>query len=194
MPQVRAHKQGLQEISNYADWRVDQKKSLLTDFLSISLCTDSDEHVFETCESLFGQTHSFILDSASRHVLITQADLLKFHQGETSAHEWKRNWCKPSATRIYWHDHHSYNKCMRWSCSHRLPCAEKRLQASRSSSNAQTGDNHAAMIAPCKTSHTFKQVPKAFFSKSGHSIPWSIRPCFSCGGSHLRISCKFRNS
>ncbi len=41
----------------------DQNKSLLTDFQSISLCTNSDEHVFETCKSLSGQKHSFVLDS-----------------------------------------------------------------------------------------------------------------------------------
>ncbi len=57
----------------------DQYNSLLRDFQSISLCTDSDEHVFERCKSLSGQNHSFILDSASRHAFIAQADLLKFY-------------------------------------------------------------------------------------------------------------------
>ncbi len=33
---------------------------------------------FETCKPLCGQEHSFILDSASRHALITQTDFLKF--------------------------------------------------------------------------------------------------------------------
>ncbi len=34
---------------------------------------------FETCKSLCGQEHSFILDSASRHDLIAQTDFLKFY-------------------------------------------------------------------------------------------------------------------
>ncbi len=55
----------------------EQNNSLLTDFQSIALCTDSDAHVFKTCKSLYRQWHSFILDTASRHALITHADLLK---------------------------------------------------------------------------------------------------------------------
>ncbi len=58
---------------------VDQDNSLLTDFQSIALRTDSGQHVFETCKPLSGQTHSFINDSSSRWGLITQADLLKFY-------------------------------------------------------------------------------------------------------------------
>ncbi len=46
---------------------------------SPALCIDSDEHVFETRNSLSGQGHSFILDTASRHPLNTHADLLKFY-------------------------------------------------------------------------------------------------------------------
>ncbi len=57
----------------------DQNNSVLIDFHSIALCTDSDEHVFETCKSLSGQGYSFIVDTASRHVLITHADLLKLY-------------------------------------------------------------------------------------------------------------------
>ncbi len=57
----------------------DQDNPRLTDFQSTVLCTDSDEHVFETCKPLSFQTHSFILDIASKRGLITQAGLLKFY-------------------------------------------------------------------------------------------------------------------
>ncbi len=49
--------------------KIRENTTVLTDLQSISLCTDSDEHVFETCYSLSGQGHSFILDTASRQPL-----------------------------------------------------------------------------------------------------------------------------
>ncbi len=57
----------------------DQNNSLQTDVQSIAQCNDTGEHVFEICKSLSGQEHSFSLDTASRHALITKADLLNFY-------------------------------------------------------------------------------------------------------------------
>ncbi len=77
----------------------DQKNCLLTDIQSLALCTNADEYVLETFKSLSGQTPSFMLDSARRHALITQADLLNFYRRDGLARDTSGE-LRPPAARL----------------------------------------------------------------------------------------------